>query len=142
MEDVWAVDAANARSLLYAWRGRSLLVTDANGIVGDGPTTGYYFRETRYLSQLKFSLNGDLPVCCSSAHVNANRLEFTYIYPDVEEADGGGTGSGGQSSVHGILRRGLDLRLALESHVSWLDVSLCLTNRWNDAVSLDLAGER
>jgi hypothetical protein len=111
-------------------------VLDDNGAATADKVAGFFFRETRYLSNLVLRLNGESPFRCSAAQINANRLEFTYIYPPVNLGAGGGSGSGGQSSWQGILRRGIDVRLACDVHPCWLDIFAELTSRWDERVKV------
>jgi glycogen debranching enzyme len=133
----WSVRAENLPGQYCAWRGPSLLVLDADGRASPAAVQGWFFRETRFLSQFELRLNGEAPFRCSVAQVNANRLEFTFIYPPVNVGAGGGSGSGGQSEWKGILRRGVDVQLALDVHPASLEVSARLTNRWNERVEVD-----
>lgn len=120
------------------WRGPSLLVLDNDGWLAGRPFSGYFFRETRFLSCLELSLFGDRPWLCSLTDVEPALVEGTYIYPPVESRGGGGSGSGGTGSTHDILYRDLDLDLRYHIHPSSLEVHLVVTSRWQDA-ELDLA---
>src|SRR5687768_13973861 len=137
----WLVQAENAPGSVYAWRGPALLSVDDQGCVEEDQFTGFFFRETRYLSRLALRLNGESPFRCSVGRINANRLEFTSIYPSLDVGAGGGSGSAGQSRSHGILRRGIDLKLAYEVHTAWFDIVLCLTSRWDERVEVDVGWE-
>jgi glycogen debranching enzyme len=135
----WCVRAEAQPGIWCAWRGPALLVLDDSGAATAETLAGFFFRETRYLSHLALRLNGESPFRCSAAQVNANRLEFTYIYPPVDVGAGGGSGSGGQSQWRGILRRGIDIRFACDVHPSWVDVTAELTSRWDERVEVDVA---
>jgi glycogen debranching enzyme len=137
----WLTQAENAPRLFCAWRGSALLLADDQGEAADERLTGFFFRETRYLSRLALRLNGESPFRCSAARVDANKLEFTYIYPALDVGAGGGSGSAGQSRSRGILRRGIDIKLAYYVHPSWLDVVLIATSRWDESAELDIAWE-
>lgn len=137
----WLIRAGTPPDRYCAWRGSSLLVVDAQGNASPEKLTGFFFRETRYLSRLELRLNGELPFCCSGAQINANRLEFTYVYPPLDIGAGGGSGSGGQSAWKGILRRGIDLRLVYEVHASYLDITAHVTSRWDEMVELSVEWE-
>lgn len=121
-----------------AWRGPALLVLDADGCALPDRLTGFFFRESRFVSRLELRLNGERLFCCSAAQAGANRLEFTYVYPPVDIGAGGGSGSGGQSMYRGILRRGLDLRLSFDVHPSWVDITLHAANRWQASVDVEI----
>lgn len=132
----------NARirpEIRYAWRGPAVLVVDNQGRCGGEPLTGFYFRETRYLADLRLEINGSDPFTCSSAEARPNALEFSYIYPPVASRGGGGSGSGGMASTEGILQRGLDFDLRYEVHPSSFGVVLRITSRWDEHVEFDLA---
>src|SRR5688500_11295819 len=90
----WTVRADNQPGMYCAWRGSSLVVLDAEGRAAPDQVQGWFFRETRYLSRFGLRLNGEEPFLCSTAQVNANRLEYTFIYPPVDVGAGGGSGSG------------------------------------------------
>jgi hypothetical protein len=77
----WCVRAEAQPGVWCAWRGPALLVLDDNGIAKADTVAGFFFRETRYLSNFALRINGESPFRCSAAQINANRLEFTYIYP-------------------------------------------------------------
>jgi glycogen debranching enzyme len=134
----WCVRAEAQPGLWCAWRGSALIVLDDNGSAAGNGVSGFFFRETRYLSKFGLRLNGEAPFRCSVAQANANRLEFTYIYPPVDVGAGGGSGSGGQSSWRGILRRDIDIRVTCEVHPCWLDVTAELTSRWDEHVEVDV----
>jgi glycogen debranching enzyme len=134
----WSVRAENLPGEYSAWRGPSLLVLDADGRASPTAVQGWFFRETRYISQLGLRLNGEAPLRCSVAQVNANRLEFTFIYPPVNVGAGGGSGSGGQSQWKGILRRGIDVQLAFDIHPASIEISARLTSRWDERAEVDI----
>ncbi len=123
----------------YAWCGPSLLVLDDRGRAGLEPLTGFYFRETRYLSGLALQINGKDPFPCSVASAGPNALEFSYVHPPVETRGGGGSGSGGTPSDEGILHRGLDLDLRFHVHPASVEAVLRITSRWDEQVEFDLA---
>jgi glycogen debranching enzyme len=150
---------------LYAFRGSSLLVCAPDGRVGvgawpeagephawalaaydDTPTaagdlTGWYFRQTRFLSALRLTLNGDPPFFCSHAEAAPNVLELAYIYPPVAKGGGGGSGSGASGEKDGILFRDIDVRLSFDVHTASLGAVLRITNRWQHDISLDVTWE-
>src|SRR5690606_14707159 len=95
---------------LYGWCGSSLLVAHPDGRVG-GDMTGWYVRQTRFLSALALEVNGAAPFFCSSAEAAPGRLETAYVHPPVEKGGGGGSGSGASGSARGVLFRDIDLRL-------------------------------
>lgn len=136
------VRAVNRPEIRQGWRGASLVVLDNHGCIGEHPPlSGFFFRETRYLSRLRLQIDGEEPVCASAAEGAQNELEFTYIYPPVETRGGGGSGSGGDHERHGILSRGLDLDLRFHVRPASVEVALNVTSRWNEQVEFDLSWE-
>src|SRR5512145_2788633 len=78
---------------LHAWKGPSLLVVNTRGECGpDQPLSGYYFREARFLSMLRLEINGERPWLCETASVDPESLAFNFVYPEITEPGGGGTG--------------------------------------------------
>ncbi|MFP4014226.1 MAG: glycogen debranching N-terminal domain-containing protein, partial [Chitinispirillaceae bacterium] len=123
---------------LLLWRGPSLLVLGNDGGIHRKGFEGFYFRGVRYLSELRFDLNGHPPRFCSASRTDFNRLEFFFIYPPVS---GGGTGGSGSGMIHkreGIAERGIDIRMELAVHPAALDLELTLTNRWDEEISLEV----
>ena len=133
------VTAVKRPNNFCAWRGPSMLVVGADGWIGKESLSGFFFRETRYLSALKLEIQGDEPFPCSLAEVRAHWIESTYNYPPLDVGGGGGSGSGGEHETKGILERGLDLKVIHEVHASSLEVRLILTNRWNELAEFELA---
>ena len=137
-----SIAAARIRpEIRYAWRGPSVLILDNEGRSGTDPLTGFFFRETRYLHNLKLTLNGEAPFLCSVAEASPNELEFSYIYPPVEGAGGGGSGSGGSGRLGGILFRGLDLSLLYRVRPASVEATLEITSRWDEGVEFELGWE-
>jgi glycogen debranching enzyme len=118
---------------LYAWKGPSLLIVNAHGMCGsDQPLAGFYFREARILRNLLISLNGEQPWLCEASSPSSAGLTFTYVYPEITNPGGGGTGQSTDAEAldrHGVPERGLELRLAYQVGVAHLDVTLTLVNR-------------
>jgi glycogen debranching enzyme len=136
------ISATNRPGIRQAWRGPSLLVLDNEARAGkDLALTGFFFRETRYLSALRLRIDGEDPVPASAAEIAPNALEFSFIYPPVRKRGGGGSGSGGDHERHGILSRGLDLDLRFRVRPASVEATLAATNRWNGHVELVLAWE-
>lgn len=130
--------ARNRPDTLHAWQGSSLLILDPQGWAGEHTLTGYYFRQARFLRSLRLEINGGAPFPCSLAEVAPNELEFAYVYPPVEKGGGGGSGSGGLAGKEGLLFRDLDLRLRYRMHPASLEVTLWITNRWQELAEFDL----
>jgi glycogen debranching enzyme len=130
--------ATQRADVQYAWRGPSILVVQNDGLFGQHPLSGFYFRQTRYLKEFSLSLNGASVYPCSVAEIAQNRLEAVFIFPEVRSGDGGGSGSGGRGKRHGVLERSIDVLIIHEVHASFLEISIALTNRALDAVDLDI----
>src|SRR5207244_2377876 len=126
--------AENRSQICYAWRGPAMLVLDTEGCAGTRPDDGLFFRQTRYLRDLRLELFGESPHCCSMAEIAPNEMEFTYVYP---EKPGGGSDRGGEKN--GIRYRDLDLRLRFRVRANGLLVSLRITNRWLEHAAISLA---
>ena len=83
---------------IYAWKGPSLLLVNTRGECGDDDQlSGYYFREARFLRTLRLEINGHLPWPCEATLLAPQVLAFTYIYPELAEFGGGGSGQSGMT---------------------------------------------
>lgn len=133
------VRASNQPGIRYGWCGPALLVTDTEGGCGGVPLTGFFFRETRFLRELRFRINDEAALSGSIAEVDSRRIESSYLYPPVDEFGGGGSGSGGRGSAHGIPFRALELRLVHTVSPASLEASLTVTNRSLEDAEFDLA---
>src|SRR5215217_481153 len=98
---------------LCAWKGPSLLVTTSRGECGDAHAlSGFYYREARALSVLRFEINGERPWLAEAAMTAPERLDFTYVHPEITQPGGGGTGQSDDqegSDTHGLPERSLDI---------------------------------
>ncbi len=131
------IEAQNMARYLMAWRGQSLLLLGNEGELDGSGISGYYFRGARYLSLLRFQINNHNLKFCSSGRIDFNRLEFFYIYPPVRAGSTGGSGSGMINKQDGISERGLDIRFVYWVRPSGLDISIQITNRWDDFVKFE-----
>jgi glycogen debranching enzyme len=127
----------------YAWHGQSLLLTNGRGDCGeDNSLSGYYFRETRHLRTLRLEINGQPPWLCESATSAPESLHFNYVYPELVEFGGGGSGQS-QDAVsrdkRGIPHRALDIVVVCELGIASLDVTLRIANRSREQLTFDLA---
>src|SRR5919112_1410159 len=128
----------------HAWHGPALLVTDSRGECGSSEhpgLSGFYFRETRYLSRLRLTVNGQRPWLCSVGPSNQDELTFTYIHPELAGGTGGGSGSAGEElprDAEGLPRRALDLVARYRIGFHSLDVVLGIANRWAEQAALEL----
>jgi len=125
-------------NVFCAWRGPALLVVQADGWFGRHPLTGFFFRQVRYLRELRLHINGEALHPCSLCESSPNRIEATYIYPEVERGGGGGSGSGGLGVHNGVLIRALDIKVIYDVHPASLDVVIAVTNRWHEHIALSL----
>lgn len=116
-----------------AWRGPSLLVTDARGMCSrDHAVTGFYHHEARHLSVLRLLVNGEDPWLCEFADVAPNRLDLTFNHPELQQFGGGGSGEATDErslDAYGIEFRSLDLQLSYIVRVVGLDIALRIGNR-------------
>ncbi len=129
--------------LLYAWSGQSLLIVDTRGDCGDEqPLSGFFFREARHLRTMRLELNGEQPWLCEASADAPDALAFSYVYPELTEFGGGGSGEAkGEvtTDAHGIPYRALDLRLRYEPGIAELRATLTITNRSTRDIQVDVA---
>ena len=135
--------AAVRPDLLYAWLGPSLLITNTRGECGsDQQLSGYYFREARHLRTLALTINGRPPWLCEAASSDPTSIALTFVYPEITQPGGGGTGQAGDEEgvdADGLPERSLDLRLTYRVRVASLDIDLTIANRALRPLTFDLA---
>lgn len=128
---------------LYAWHGPSLLIVNTHGACADDVAfSGYYFREARHLRLLRFEINGVEPWLCDAACTDVDRLDFTFVHPEIQEPGGGGSGQSAdeeKTDKRGIPERALDIRVTYKVGVDALNVRALITNRSLRAVTFDVA---
>jgi glycogen debranching enzyme len=128
--------------ILYAWKGRSLLIVNTQGQSGDDQAlSGFYHREARFLRTLKLEINGEPPWLCEAAAVSRDALAFTYVYPEIERPGGGGTGHSDDKehlNAHGVPERAVDIRLSCLVDIARLTLLLTITNRAGRPIELDV----
>jgi glycogen debranching enzyme len=128
---------------LYAWKGPSLLLVNPRGDCGDDEQlSGYYFREARFLRTLRLDVNGHSPWICEAVLLAPDVLSFTYVYPELTEFGGGGSGQSGDDAstdADGIPHRALSLRAVYAVRIGGLGVTLSIANHSTHAVELDIA---
>lgn len=124
--------------MLYAWRGPSLLIVDMEGRSGTSEFQGYFFREARFLRDLRLEVRGETPFASAIARVAPNEIAVTYVHPKVP-LKGVGSGTGGMKETDGLLQRDLDLYLRYRIRPASVEAVLEVTNRWQDTVDVDLA---
>jgi glycogen debranching enzyme len=135
---------ATVRSdVLYGWCGPSLLITNTRGECGpDQQLSGFYFREARHLRTLALEINGHRPWLCESAAIDPTTLVLTFVYPEITQPGGGGTGQAGDEEsvdTDGIPERSLDIRLIYVVRVASLEISVSMTNRARRSVTCTVA---
>jgi glycogen debranching enzyme len=119
-----------------------MLVTDQDGDVGREQLSGFFFRETRYLSRLAFELSGHTPHLCS-IHANDRReICIVAVHPELNQFGGGGTGESGQQptpTILGLPARALELRTRLVVRPASLALTTEIVNRARVTVNLRAA---
>ena len=127
---------------LYAWKGPSLLVISTRGDCGDDePLSGYYFREARFLRTLRLEVNGRAPWPCETVLLEPHALAFTYVYPELTEFGGGGSGQSGDevsTDAEGIPHRALALRVVHTLSPGSLTVTLTIGNHATRRIEVDI----
>jgi glycogen debranching enzyme len=113
--------------LLYAWRGPSVLVVHGNGQIERGGSSGFFFREARYLSELRLEIDGAPPFFCSAAEVDTNELEFSYIYPETEAE---------KERRKDLPHRSVDIRARYRVTAAGCGIELFITNRWAEVARI------
>src|SRR5207244_2594112 len=101
-----------------------------------------YFREARFLRTLRLEIDGDRPWLCEAASIEPDTLSFQYVYPEIAEYGGGGSGQVGDdvpANARGIPQRALAIRLVYVVTLSGLTVRLTVTNHCRRRVSCGLA---
>jgi glycogen debranching enzyme len=120
-----------------------LLLVNTRGECGDDDQlSGYYFREARFLRMLRLEINGHPPWPCDATALEPDALAFTYIYPELTEFGGGGSGQSGDdvsTDADGIPHRALSLRVHLTVGIGGLTVRLTISNHATRPVETDVA---
>jgi glycogen debranching enzyme len=128
---------------LYAWKGPSLLLVDTRGECGAADQlSGYYFREARFLRTLRLEINGHSAWPCEATVLDTHTLAFTYIYPELTEFGGGGSGQSGDdvsTDADGIPHRALSLRATLSLSIARFAVSITISNHSTRQVEADVS---
>ena len=129
--------------LLCAWEGPGLLVTTVKGQCGEHEAlSGFYYREARFLRTCRLEIDGHAPWLCESAVVSPTELQFNYVYPELHDNEGGGTGQSGDNvrrHASGMAQRALELTLTYSVSVDTLHVSARITNRSAFDVNCEVA---
>jgi glycogen debranching enzyme len=118
--------------ILYAWKGASLLIVNTRGECGGEETlSGYYFREARFLETLKLEVNDRPPWLCESAAESPDVLACTFVYPELMQFGGGGSGQSGDdfsTDRDGIRHRALVIRGTYAVTLRGLHVTATVVN--------------
>ena len=119
--------------LRFAWLGPSMLVTDAHGRAGAPVAmSGLWFRETRFLRTWRVRVNGRAPHLCAMGSSDHRHLEIVYLYPELTDFGGGGSGVSGDDETfdeHGVLHRSIDLRVVHQLEIDGVTSTIALANR-------------
>jgi glycogen debranching enzyme len=130
-------------TILYAWKGPSLLIVNTRGECGgDEPLSGFYHREARFLQTLVLEINGVRPWLCEAAAADTDALSFTFVHPEITNPGGGGTGQSGDEQgidAHGLPERSLDMRLSYRVGIADLGVTLAIVNRARQPLRFEVA---
>jgi glycogen debranching enzyme len=119
-----------------------LIVSDKGECEPSEQLSGYYFRETRFLSTLRFEVNGERPWLCEVAAIDPSQLVFTYTFPEVSEYGGGGSGQSGDDTPkdeHGIPQRAFVIRLMYRVEVDGLAIAATVVNHSRNPIACELA---
>jgi glycogen debranching enzyme len=134
--------AAIRPGLSCAWYGPSVLVTNNRGECGtDQALSGFFFRETRFLRELRLEIDGQRPWLCASGAGEQRSLAFSLSHPELPGHTGGGSGTGGDEvprDPRGVPNRALDLLTRYEVAFRGLEVRLLITNRSREQVTVEL----
>jgi glycogen debranching enzyme len=129
---------------LHAWYGGSLLVTDFRGSCGDSPLSGFYFREARHLCRCRLLICGESPWLCEAADVSPAELQFEYVYPEIANYGGGGSGQSGDDvprNARGIPQRALIVHLGYHVAHGRLRINISVSNRSRERVTCEVGLE-
>jgi glycogen debranching enzyme len=125
--------AENRPQTYFAWRGPSMIVLDAEGFAGGVEESGFFFRQTRFVRDLRLELFKEAPHLCSIAETAPNELECFYVYP---EKKGGGSDRGGER--YGIPYGALDIGITYRIRANGALAALRITNRFIRELTVDL----
>jgi hypothetical protein len=128
---------------LAAWKGPSLLIVNTDGRCSDDePLSGYYFREARFLRTLEIEIDGEPPWLCEAAPRSPSTLSFAYVFPEVADFGGGGSGSSGNETpvnARGIPQRALALGVTYTATLDGLVVAVRVSNHAKESVECEFA---
>jgi glycogen debranching enzyme len=128
--------------ILCAWKGPSLLVVDTRGeCSADQNLAGYYFREARFLNTCRLLINGHPLWLCEATAVDPETLEFVYVFPEVAQYGGGGSGQSGDDEPRderGLPQRGLNIQVSYRVRVASLEIRASILNSSKEPLEFDV----
>ncbi|MGH7449630.1 MAG: MGH1-like glycoside hydrolase domain-containing protein, partial [Longimicrobiales bacterium] len=127
-------EAYNRPATKYAWSGPSVLIVDNAGACGAEGLQGFFFRQIRFLRDLRLEIRGESPFLCSIGRSAPSRIEVSYVYPEPPP----GAGQEGIDMQDGMLFRNLDIDLRYEVHPASVEAVLRIGSHWQ-AAAFDLA---
>ncbi|HEX3410603.1 MAG TPA: glycogen debranching N-terminal domain-containing protein, partial [Stellaceae bacterium] len=65
-------------SHLITYEGEAIVITDLAGFIGSG-VEGFYYRHTRFLSKMRFTVGGEPPRAVSANPVDSHSLIAYYL---------------------------------------------------------------
>lgn len=126
-----------------AWKGPSLLVVNTDGRCSDDePLSGYYFREARFLRTLTIEIDREPLWPCEGASLSPSILSFAYVFPEIADFGGGGSGTAGDDTpvnARGIPQRALALAVTYTTRLDGLLVGVRVSNHARDTIECEFA---
>lgn len=126
-----------------AWCGTSLLVVQRrSGAISctENPLEGFFYREARHLSALRFEINGSAPWFCENSQSDPRRAALTYVHPEFAEFGGGGSGQAREErsrDASGLPHRSLEIDVQFTVAPNRLELRATITNRWFEHLVFD-----
>ena len=118
------------------------MVLNTRGECGPGQAlSGYYFREARFLSACRLEIDGRHPWLCEVTAVDPEILEFSYVFPEIAQYGGGGSGQAGDDEPRderGLPQRGLNIQLRYRVRVASLEISASILNSSRETLDCDI----
>jgi glycogen debranching enzyme len=91
---------------------------------------------------LVLQINGRRPWLCEAASSDPSSLALTFVYPEITQPGGGGTGQAGDEEgvdADGLPERSLDIRLTYRVTLASLDIALVIANRARRPLTFEVA---
>jgi hypothetical protein len=125
-------------SHLIVYQGHALLIADLKGFIGGG-IEGFYYRQTRFLSKLRFTIDGKEPRSVSANAVDSYSAIAYYLAPSPAGAKAGPQPAKPNSQGE-IVRHGIEVQI--DAFVAnGLRLSVHLTNHALTATSVEICWE-